>query len=344
MVGEDHPVLDRLVAALAEAGRHGVGGVPEEGDPAAVVGGERLPHVADVVAQDAVRCGRREQGGHGVVPVAEAAQQFGAFVLGVAALGDGGGRVGVDGAVVERLAAPEGAAPPGLVGCEGLGGGGDHDAPGGEPGVLGARVAGEEPAAGGGADAVGGDHEVGGQLAGGGTHPGRAAGVVGGPGVDHLGGGVDTYRVLGEPGPEQVDQGGPVEQDEVVAVPLAGLLAAGAGQPASVGGTQAARALPGGQVPDGVAHADPVEGALAVGGQGDGRADRFEGGRPLQDGDVPAPVGQARRRGEAADPGADDEGAAAGLASGGALVAGGCGSGAVLHGARLSRGMASLRL
>ncbi len=42
---------------------------------------------------------------------------------------------------------PTGRAAPGLVGCEGFGGGGDHDAPGGEPGVLGARVVREEEAA-----------------------------------------------------------------------------------------------------------------------------------------------------------------------------------------------------
>ncbi len=59
-----------------------------------MVGGERTAHVADVVAQNALRCGRREQGGHGATADGAVAKQLGAFVLGVAAFGDGGGRVG----------------------------------------------------------------------------------------------------------------------------------------------------------------------------------------------------------------------------------------------------------
>ncbi|CAM5540419.1 hypothetical protein SHIRM173S_05376 [Streptomyces hirsutus] len=53
-----------------------------EGDAAAVEGGQWLGEVVDVVPQDVLGAGGGEDGGDRVVPVAEAAQEFGLLVVG----------------------------------------------------------------------------------------------------------------------------------------------------------------------------------------------------------------------------------------------------------------------
>src|SRR5690606_27204334 len=187
VVGEGDGVLDGLVAALAEGRRHGVRGVAEQGDPAAVVGGQRLGDVVDVVPQHVLGTGGGQDGGDRVVPVAVAAQQFGPLVVGGALAGrcEGGG-VGVDPAVLEGVGAPEAAAAPGLVRGEVGAGQRDHDSPGGEARVDRARMVGEERPAHRRVDAVGGHHEVGRQLSFGCLDPGRTGGVAGLPGVDEV--------------------------------------------------------------------------------------------------------------------------------------------------------------
>ncbi|MFJ9118395.1 hypothetical protein ACIRJO_22900 [Streptomyces sp. NPDC102394] len=136
----------------------------------------------------------------------------------------------------------------------------DDHPPGGEAGVDGAGVLGEETLAYGGVDAVRGDDQVGLQFAVAGAHAGRAAGVarVG------EGRGVRADGARREQRGQAVDEGGPVQQDQGAAEAPGCGLRAGAGEPAAGRGAQSAVALPGGEVPDLVAQADDVEGAQGV--------------------------------------------------------------------------------
>lgn len=144
VVGENDCVLDGLIAALSEAGRHGVGAVADQDGPASVECGQRVDQMVHIVAEDLVGFDGGDDPRDRIVPRAEAAQQLGLLVVGGSGSGGGDrGCIRVDPAVLERLGAPErlsgatseGAAAPGLVRGEGLLGRGDDDAPGGEAGV-----------------------------------------------------------------------------------------------------------------------------------------------------------------------------------------------------------------
>ncbi|GAB2891168.1 hypothetical protein GCM10027074_69310 [Streptomyces deserti] len=274
MVGEHDRVLDGLVAALPERWRHGVRGVADQGDPAVMVGGQGLGDVVDVVPQHVLGAGGGQHGGDGVVPVAEAAQQFGLLVVGRALTGGGqGGGVRVDPAVLERVRAPDAAPAPALVRGEPHAGHRDQQTPGGESGVDGTGVVREQDTAYGRADAVRGHHEVGLQLAVGGADAGRAAGGAG------VGDGRRDARADGarrQSRGQAVDEGGAGQQDQRAAEPFGRLGGTGTREPAPARGAQSPVARPGGEVPDRVAEPDDVQRAQGVGGQGDARADRLQ--------------------------------------------------------------------
>src|SRR5690606_7225461 len=68
VVGESDGVLDGLVAALAEGGRHGVGGVADQGGASEVEGGQRFGDVVDVVPEHVLGAGRGQDLGDRGVP------------------------------------------------------------------------------------------------------------------------------------------------------------------------------------------------------------------------------------------------------------------------------------
>lgn len=138
--------------------------------------------------------------------------------------------------------------------------------------------------------------------------PTTAGGLAGRPRVQQLRRGTGADGAVGQPGQEEVDEGGPVQQDDRAAEPLGRDGAVRTGEPAAARGTYAALALPGGEGPHLVAQAHDVQGTLGVGGEGDAYPDGFQGSRALQDRDPPAAVVQGHRRGEAADSTADDDG------------------------------------
>ena len=240
------------------------------------------------------------------MPVAEAAQQLGLLVVGrPAACGGQGGGVGVDASVLQRVGAPEAAPAPGLVRGEPGAGDGDHDPPGGEAGVDGPRVAGEERPAHGGPDAVRADHQVRFQFAVRGRHTGRPAGSSA---VGEHRGGVRADGVRREQGGETRDQGGAAQQDERAAEALGGGLGGGTGQPPPARGAQAPVPRPDGEVADLVAEADDVQRAQGVGREGDRCADRLQRAGPLQHGDPQAAPVQGDRGRQASDTAADHDG------------------------------------
>lgn len=205
------------------------------------------------------------------------------------------------------MGAPDGAPAPGLVRGEGDVGQWNDDAPGGEAAVDGAGMAGEEGAAYGRADAVGGHHQVGLQLPVGRLHAGRPAGVARDSGVRQVRGGAGADGVGRKPPRQEVDEGGAVQQDERAAEAFGRGGRPGTGQPPAARRPQSGVALPGGQGADVVAQADDVQGAERVGGQRDRRAHRCQGGGALQHGDPrPAQV-QGGRRGQPADAPADHD-------------------------------------
>ncbi len=315
-----------------------MGRVSDEDGTAAVEGGQRIGHLVDVVAEDTLRGRGGDQPWNRVVPVAVAAQQLGPFVVGAFALGRHGRRIGVDPAVLQEMAAPDTAGAPGLVGLEpvnaaaaaaaaGAAGAGDDDAPGGETGVAGSGVVGEEDPAYGGVDAVGTDHEFGldpglrpgpGSGPGGSGRGGRSGPVVpdgdpcgtpaGRSGVDEPGGAAGAHGAVRQPAQEPFDQGGPVQQHDGAAEPGGQCFAVHPGEPPAAGVAQSPVALPGGQGADLVAQPHRVEGPLRVGGEGDPGPDRVEGGSPLQDGDLPAVPVEGDGRGQPSDSAADHDG------------------------------------
>ena len=84
---QDHRVLERLAAALAEVGRHRVGGVAEEGDAADVEPGQGCREPPQVVVQHRGRVQVGEQVGDRGVPAAEAATELVGLVVEPDALG-----------------------------------------------------------------------------------------------------------------------------------------------------------------------------------------------------------------------------------------------------------------
>ncbi|GAA3068380.1 hypothetical protein GCM10020254_10150 [Streptomyces goshikiensis] len=209
---------------------------------------------------------RSEERRDRVVPGAVAAPQFGSEVSRRVPLRGARGGVDVDTAVGERDH-PEAFAPaPGLGGDQaGQPLAGQYGAPGGLPAVAKAGVMGEVLATQGAVDAVGGDHDVGGEVPGRRTdHRAAAFGAV-----DALDGGHRDPvpdRAVGERGGQGGRQGRAVYGERGPAV--AGRHGGGVGavQPVAAGAAHAHRRGDGVAGGPGDVEADGIEGAQGVGG------------------------------------------------------------------------------
>ena len=290
-------------APLAEVRGHGVGGVAEQRDPAAVEGRQRRGQLGDIMAQYALRPGQREQSGDRLVPGAEEPDQLGEFVASARAGGCWCGRVAVDPPVGQRHDAEYGAAPPALRHGDLPGRRTGDQAPGSEPRVAEPLMAGKQCRARRGTDPVGGHDEVGIQLARCGRDARRRR-----PAIRCLPARLDR-RHLGcqgehatlEAGRQGVDHRRPRQQDNRVPEPVRDHPAAGAAhQPPAVGPADA-HFLRNRQAPELGSGAHHVQCPQSVGTQCQCNPDRLKRRRTLTDGDVPVGEAQPYCRRQAAD-------------------------------------------
>ncbi len=271
-----------------------MGGVAEQGDPAAVKGRQRLGQLGHVVPEDVRRRDAREQCRDRLVPPAEQPDQFGQLVVGGPLAGRRGrGRVTVHPAVGQRHDAEDGAAPPALrhlnlavhPGHPGLPG---HRAgeqpPGGEPRVAQPRMAGEQGRAHRRADPVGGHHQVGRKL----TGRGGDARCSRPAGLDRCHLGVQGQHPRRNTRRQRLDHGRPRQQDDRVPESVRNQLPGRAAhEPAAIGPLDA-HLLRNRVLPQHVARAEHVQRPQPVRRQPECDPDRLKRRGAFTHSDIPA--------------------------------------------------------
>lgn len=232
---QDDRVLDGLAAALAQVGRHRMGGVTEQGHPAGVEPGQGLGEFVEVVVEDGHGVGLApvqpiQQGRDRIVPGAEAPDQLRA-VVGRPRTGAGdSGRIHIDPAVGEGDDPEPLPSPPRLGGRErGQAGTGQHRPPAGLTGVARTGVPGKELSPERAAQSVGRHDGIGPQLPRRRTHHHRTLGGLGHPAHRDA----EAQRAGRQGGSEGVDQEAAV--DGAGGKPVTGGRDAGPAQPRPVG-------------------------------------------------------------------------------------------------------------